>query len=104
MKELQNISPTTKSQSPETDALADRAWDGASDDYSAYAKMLGHARKLERELGKVQLAHGYVIRCLKSHHMTRAGIPTLVKNTESITRPNADVDARRDKTPNQLDG
>lgn len=34
---------------PETDAVADTAWDGVSDDYSAYARMLSHARRLERE-------------------------------------------------------
>jgi hypothetical protein len=39
----------TKSDTPETDAIANTAWDGASDDYSAYAKMRIHARRLERE-------------------------------------------------------
>lgn len=43
------MSTTTQRPTPETDAVANTAWDGATDDYSAYAKMLSHARKLERE-------------------------------------------------------
>jgi len=38
------------SATPETDAIADKAWDGVSDDYAAYAKMLKHARQLEDKL------------------------------------------------------
>ena len=62
---------------------------------SAYGLMKRHAMKLEREhddaireLSKWAMAFGYTIGCLKSHHMTRAGIPALVAKAESITQQN----------------
>jgi hypothetical protein len=47
-----NTTPT-----PRTDSISDSAWDGATDDYSAYSKMLCHARQLERELSAAKDRH-----------------------------------------------
>jgi hypothetical protein len=35
---------------PETDKVADTAFDGSAPDYLAYTRMLTHARSLEREI------------------------------------------------------
>ncbi len=57
----------TPRPTPRTDALANTAWEGASDDYSAYAKMLHHAHTLETELAD---ALEKIIRIKKSHEET----------------------------------
>lgn len=45
------------SGTPETEAVANTAWEGVTDDYSAYAKMLAHARNLELERDKLRKAN-----------------------------------------------
>jgi chromosome segregation ATPase len=64
----------SNSDTPRTDALANIAWDGAVDEYAPYAKMMNHARQLERALAELKAKY-------RDHH----------EEAERLTRELADA-------------
>lgn len=97
-----------ESKTPETERKVKRIcgnWTNEGDRVQEFV-LADVARKMEiernaaiHELSQWSKVAGYMIGCLKSHHLTKPGIATIVKKAESMLQENADGDGRREPAP-----
>ena len=95
---------SASSSTPETDHYLARisatraTWKTCDQWAQAGQLMTHHARRMERErntamreLFEWARVSGYLLGCLKSHHMTKRGISTLVKKAEAMIPQDAEL-------------